>query len=66
MKDVKIQDTKKKDVKILDTDKKDVTVPETSCRKSGVNTFEAERNDRSAAAPDCDCNGTTAQIYDVT
>jgi len=54
------------DVKIQDTEKKDRVIPETGCRKSGVNTFEAERNDRSVAAPDCDCNGTTTQIYDVT
>ena len=65
MTDGKIQDTGKKVVKIQDTEK-DVKIPETSCRKSGVTTFEAEKNDRSAAAPDCDCNGTTAQIYDVT
>jgi ubiquitin len=65
MKDEKILDTEK-DVKVQDTKKKDGEIPETSCRKSGVDTFEAERNDRSAAAPDCDCNGTTTQIYDVT
>ena len=66
MKDAKTQDTEKKDVKLQDTEKNDAELPETSCRKSGVNTFEAERNDRSAAAPDCDCDGTTKQMYDVT
>ena len=66
MTDVKIQDSEKKDVKIPDTKTKDVKVSDTSCRTSGADTFEAEKNDRSAAAPDCDCNGTTKQMYDVT
>jgi hypothetical protein len=47
----KTLDTKKTKVKISDTEKNDVKIPETSCCKSGENTIEAERNDRSAAAP---------------
>ena len=66
MTDVKIQDSEKKDVKIPDTKTKDVKVSDTSCRTSGADASEAEKKDRSAAAPDCDCNGTTKQMYDVT
>jgi hypothetical protein len=52
--------------KIQDPKKKEVKIPETSCRSAGVNASETEKTDRSAAAPDCGCNGTTKQIYDVT
>ena len=52
--------------KIQDPKKKDEKIPETSCQSSSVNTSETEKTDRSAAAPDCGCNGTTDKIYDVT
>lgn len=51
--------------KIEDTKNKNVKTPETGCKGSGVNASENEKIQRSAAVPDCDCDGSTTQIYDV-
>ena len=52
--------------KVEDTKEKNVKTPETSCQGSVVNESENEKIQRSAAVPDCDCDGSTKQIYDVT
>ena len=52
--------------KIDDTKEKNVKTTETGCQGSVVNASENEKIQRSAAVPDCDCDGSTKQIYDVT